>query len=168
MTDQIEVRTADPDDLEHVLDILSEASAWLLSRGIKQWPERFQETFILEPISKGDTHIAFLEGRPAGTITLQRKDPVFWPAASDDALYVHRVAVRRSHAGLGRLLISWAERWALAGGKRYLRLDCWDENSVLRRYYEELGFRHLGHIDVIAEGIPFRSGLYEKTLSEDL
>lgn len=138
MTDQIEVRTADPEDLEEVLDILREAAEWLLSRGIEQWPQRFQEAFILEPIARGDTHIAFVDGRAAGTITLHRRDPTFWPTSSEDALYVHRVAVRRSHAGLGRFLVTWAERWALGQGRRYLRLDCWHENAELRGYYEEL------------------------------
>lgn len=166
MNDQIEVRTARPEDLEEVLDILREAAEWLLSRGINQWPRRFQDSFILEPISRGDTRISLVEGQPAGTITLQQQDPIFWPDAPEDGLYIHRVAVRRSHAGLGLFLVSWAEQWALTQNKRYLRLDCWDGNAELRRYYEELGFQHRGHIDVIAESRAYRSALYEKALSE--
>ena len=76
------------------------------------------------------------------TMTLQWQDELFWPDAPDDAGYVHRLAVASdAHGrGIGRDLLRWAEREALARGKRFLRLDTSAENPSLRRYYEGAGF----------------------------
>ena len=57
--------------------------------------------------------------------------------------FVHRLAVRRSHAGQGvsTALLQWAVDRARALGKRYLRLDCDADRPRLRTLYERFGFR---------------------------
>ena len=39
MKGDLDVRRAEPGDLDDVVEILSEAARWLLERGIRQWPE---------------------------------------------------------------------------------------------------------------------------------
>jgi hypothetical protein len=41
------------------------------------------------------------------TVTLLWHDPSFWKER-EDAAFVHRLAVRRGHPGLGRSLLDWA------------------------------------------------------------
>lgn len=161
----MEVRLAVLDEVDELLDVLADASQWLLSRGINQWPTRFDRDFIAQGIEREETYIARAEGEVAGTITLQLEDPVFWPSASGDSLYVHRVAILRRYFGLGRLLMRWAEGRATDLRRTRLRLDCWDQNLPLRRYYEGLGFKLEGYKDVVAEGRPYRTALYEKPLT---
>jgi GNAT superfamily N-acetyltransferase len=78
--------------------------------------------------------------------------------------------VRRSHPGVGRALLEWAERTAVERGRRFLCLDCVAANTRLRRYYEDLGFRLVteapgppDHPHTTAHG-PWLAALYEKPL----
>jgi GNAT superfamily N-acetyltransferase len=61
----------------------------------------------------------------------------------DDALYIHRMIVRRELAGadVGTAVIDWASERAASAGKRWLRLDAWRTNPRLQRYYANQGFQ---------------------------
>lgn len=145
------IRAAAPEELDEVLDILSEAAAWLASRGIDQWPARFPRQQTAERIDRGDVYLALVDDEPAATITLDTwADPEFWDHPPDDAGYVHRMAVRRKYAGhsLGQTLLDWAGEHVAATGRRWLRLDCNKDNRQLQNYYLQLGFRHVADIDL--------------------
>ena len=46
--------------------------------------------------------------------------------------------------GVGRVMLAWAEDFARARGKAFLRLDSQRVNRPLSRYYEALGYRAAG------------------------
>lgn len=167
------VELASYDEADAVVDVLAEASAWLASKGIHQWPARFEIEFIQETIKAGTLYVVKVGGRLAGTVTLQWSDPMFW-GERDDAAFIHRLAIRRSHAGLGREVVAWAESEALSSGRRHLCLDTLSSNVRLRRYYEDLGFRPVGevkgpsaHSHTEAHGT-WTATLYEKALVPSL
>jgi len=162
-----EIRPAGPDDVDAAGTVLAEATAWLRSRGIVQWPARFSTEFLLEGAARGELYVASLGGETVGTVTLQWSDPPFWGDRAD-AGFVHRLAVSRSHPGLGPAIMSWAEQQVADRDRRFVCLDCLSDNVRLRRYYEELGFRAVGEIAGPA-GHPtdpglggWRAALYEK------
>jgi hypothetical protein len=136
---QLEVRRAELVELDVVVQVLEEASAWLRSRGIDQWPATLSTDWIGPPVERGETWLASVAGEVAGTLTLAAHDPA-WPDDERDVTFVHRLAVRRTHPGLGLRLLDWASGGARAQGHRALRLDCVATNSRLRRYYEDAGF----------------------------
>jgi GNAT superfamily N-acetyltransferase len=140
----MEVRLAGRGDVDPVVSILEEAAAWLRSRGIDQWPAVFRREVVADQVSRREVYLGWAGAEAAGTFSLQAADPVMWGERAPDALYLHGLAVRRHHAGLGRELLAWAERAAGAAGKRYLRLDCMAANPRLRAYYERAGFAHRG------------------------
>ena len=74
---------------------------------------------------------------------LTAADPLFWPEAPHgEALYLHRLAVRRSVSG-GRAssaLLRWDLAHAGAQPVHFLRLDCEASRAALRRVYERFGF----------------------------
>jgi GNAT superfamily N-acetyltransferase len=163
----LSIEQAHPSDMDTVIDILEEAASWLASRGVDQWmPGSFlgpgYET-IANQLKRGEVYLATLYGKPAGTLTLQWEDKKFWGDVSENAIYVHRVAIRRAYAGkgLGLRLLQWAENMAAKAGKTYLRLDCMTENSTLCEYYERAGFECRGEI----QGKGWRGRLYEKRIS---
>lgn len=99
-----------------------------------------------------------------------------WADPLGKAGYVRRLAVRRSHAGqgLGSQLLDWAADQVGAAGKRLLRLDCVAENAGLRRYYEGVGFTHLGDVDAEYPDLEspgqtrrFRMSLYQRAVQAD-
>lgn len=143
------IRLAERDDAEHVIALVTEAAAWLAERGSDQWqyPSGVHDRVIRKDIDRGEVWIVQDDdGHTVATATLnQRADPEFWTDSDqpDEALYVHRMAVRRSHAGqeIGSAILDWAGRRAVSDGKKLLRLDAWSNNTDLHRYYLRRGFR---------------------------
>lgn len=165
------IRRATPNDLPAVLALLAEAARWLHAIGVRQWPaEGFPAGRIQPLIDAGVVylfHTAWDPGAPAATMALDRQaDPEFWRPADrpDDALYVHKLAVSRAHAGegLGGALLDWAALRAAAQGRRWLRLDCAKDNARLQAYYRAAGFRHVRTVD-----LPHRASgaLFEREVS---
>jgi ribosomal protein S18 acetylase RimI-like enzyme len=146
----LEVRRAEPADVDEIVAVLSEAARWLLARGIRQWPDPFPRARVEPLVHRGDFYVARVAGEPMATLALLWSDPTFWGEQPDDAGYVHALAVRRSLAGrgLGARLLDWAEAEVVANGREFLRLDCVAENHALRRYYEEQGFEQRGEVTV--------------------
>jgi GNAT superfamily N-acetyltransferase len=72
------------------------------------------------------------------------EDPEFWPDAEPgQAVYLHRLAVRRRYAGgeLSTSMLNWIVARARELGRQYVRLDCAADRPALRRVYERFGFR---------------------------
>ena len=59
------------------------------------------------------------------TLCLPWADPMFWLQADHEALYVHHLAVKRSHAGrgIGEQLLVWAAELTAGAGRSFLRSD---------------------------------------------
>jgi hypothetical protein len=115
---------ASPGQLPDVLAVLNEAAAWLRERGVEQWPARFEPPWVEGAVRRGETWLAVAGGTAAGTVTLDLADPVWGAVPAADALYVHRMAVRRAAAGLGAVILDWAAGVARGQGRAALRLDC--------------------------------------------
>lgn len=154
----LELRRAGVDSLTDVLSILNDAASWLGSREIDQWPGQFDEDQVRATIEQGHTWLALLDGEAVGTLAVTWSDAL-WGWRSDDAGYVHRLAVRRSSSGLGLRLLDWASEAARQRGRDFLRLDCVETNSRLRRYYEAAGFEHCGEVSVQYMEPPGRAGV---------
>ena len=109
-------------DLDRVLEILEEASRWLISKGLEtRWhPSPTFRQSILENIDRGEVYVVKDLKATIGTITLQWRDQKFWGDLPLDAGYVHKVAIKRSFSGqrLGLRMLQWAEVKARAEGKR--------------------------------------------------
>ncbi|MHB8631975.1 MAG: GNAT family N-acetyltransferase [Candidatus Limnocylindria bacterium] len=162
-----EVRLAATAEAGTVLDLLDDAARWLTERGIALWsPGQWRHASILEAIERGETFIAFDGARAVGTLSLQWRDPIFWPDAAEDAGYVHRVAVAREAHGraVGRQLLAFAERTARRSGTRFLRLDCACESAALRAYYAAAGFTWRGDRTIAGTAGPWCAALFEKAL----
>ena len=157
----MKVEPARPAELDAVVDVLSEAAAWLRSRGIEQWPSPYPADWVAPSIERGETYLVRQNGAVAGTITLRWEDPAFWGEEPPVAGYAHGIAVRREFAGLGPELLACADEQVREAGRGLLRLDCRTDNAELRGYYERHGFRHRG--DTTADD--FRTSRYERRCS---
>ena len=164
----LEVRAVDATELDASVDILEEAAVWGGSDGRSTWPTgwftdpaRAGRARLHKDIESGSLYIVWLDGKSAATFALLDTDPVLWPAAGDDALYLHRFAVRRSAAGVGRRAIEWMVSEVRRRGRTYLRLDCREDNPGIRSYYERIGFKLVG--ETTTERL--RLSLYEITVA---
>lgn len=152
----IRLRRATPSDIDTVLSMHAEASTWLASMGIDQWQpnaignrtrNRVRES-VERNVAEGTCWLACMGDEVVGTVTVDSfADPEFWTEDDDpgDAVYVHRMIVRRSFSGrgIGRVLLSVTEHLARQAGRRWVRLDAWSTNERLHDYYRRMGFEQV-------------------------
>ena len=140
------IRQAKAQDVNAVSEILTEAARWLAKSGKPLWMEdELAPTRIATEVDAGLFWLAETDGDCAGTLRFQLEDPLFWPdAVSGEAAYLHRLAIRRRHAGTGlsTLMLHWAVDRTRSLGRQSLRLDCVSSRLRLRAIYENYGFRH--------------------------
>lgn len=159
---ELVIRRALPEDLDALLALSDDVDAWLRSRGISPGvPPRPMSDIFAERTAHGVQYVGTVDDEVVGTIVLEWADDGVWADAPDDACYVHGFAVRRAYAGIGLVLLGWAERMAAAAGKSVLRLDCTAENLALRAYYERAGYAHRGDVQLPHRG----AARYEKVVS---
>lgn len=134
---------------------MSDAAAWLQSRGIHQWDwvlgPRGREV-SLRRINEAETYLVLDQCKePIATFTLQWEDAEVWGERGRDGLagYVHGMAVARRAAGqgLGSGMLDLAGYWVANKGRPLLRLDCMARNSRLCEYYRREGFTDLGIVN---------------------
>jgi RimJ/RimL family protein N-acetyltransferase len=159
---ELVIRRALPEDLDALLALSDDVDAWLRSRGISPGvPPRPMSDIFAERTARGVQYVGTMDDEVAGTIVLEWADDGVWADAPNDACYVHGFAVRRAYAGIGLVLLRWAEHKTAARGKLLLRLDCMMENLALRVYYERAGFTHRGDVRLPHRG----AARYEKVVS---
>jgi GNAT superfamily N-acetyltransferase len=141
------LRRATKRDQDRIVALVFEASTWLRGRGSDQWqgPIEPRRRRIERDIAAGTAYVVETGRLVVASITVDDfADPELWLPEDrpDDALYVHRMVVARSHAGreIGLSMLDWAGRRAVAEGKHLLRLDAWATNRDLHTYYVKRGF----------------------------
>jgi hypothetical protein len=112
--------------------------------GIFTGPDARGMVRLHKDMEVGTLYLVWIEDTAVATFSLLEQDRAYWPDAGHDALYLHRFAVRRIAAGIGRRAIGWMAAETARRGRAYLRLDCLAENPGIRRYYEGVGFVEVG------------------------
>ncbi|GAA2738653.1 hypothetical protein GCM10010439_73400 [Actinocorallia aurantiaca] len=151
------IRKGTLDDADAVVALRVEAETWLHAAGIQQWVDRARGIRnIRDGLAAGNTYVVEERGAIVASLTLAGADPDFWTADDDPdtALYLYKFMIGAAHrgTGLGDQLLDWACEQARARGKRWLRLDCWRENTALQRYYLRRGFSHVRTVVVPGRG----------------
>jgi GNAT superfamily N-acetyltransferase len=155
------IRPAGTGDLWAVLRLLGDATGWLADKGLDQWQgqgaARRRKVKVQTDIAAGVLFVVEHLGRVIATITVDEfADADFWKRKDRprDALYVHRMAVARTNAGvgLGAAMLDWAAVRAERVGRPLLRLDAWATNTALHGYYRSLRFAHVRTEDVPGRG----------------
>jgi GNAT superfamily N-acetyltransferase len=140
------IRQATGEDTRTLVETLTEAANWVEQMdGTIMWVEgELEEHRVRAEAEAGMFVVAEADGTVVGAIRFQLEDQLFWPDLDGrDSAFVHRLAVRRSHAGQGisTALLQWAADRARSRGKHYLRLDCDADRTRLRALYERFGFQ---------------------------
>jgi GNAT superfamily N-acetyltransferase len=151
------IRLVGAEDANDAVSILREATAWALSRGIVVWrTDELREQDFREAALLGELVMGFNDGQAVATMLLQSSDPLYWPEiAPNTSLFLHKIGVRRAHAGRGWLgrLVEFADQDARQRDIRWLRLDTL-HGSPLRQLYERHGFSVIDEPPVMHLGRP--------------
>lgn len=154
----LNIRPAVASDLKLILYFIEEAADWLRDKGIDQWNspwpnEAERDGRVRRGLDASRTWIVEDDGIPIATITCRPDaNPDLWTKSERGnlAVYVSRLVVSRSYAGLGvgSELLNWVGMWARKQyGARWIRIDVWTTNIVLHNYYQNKGFHFLRFCD---------------------
>jgi GNAT superfamily N-acetyltransferase len=149
------LRRADTVDVARIVGLIDEAAEWLkrcknTDQWARPWPNRAgRDSRVLASLRAGKTWICWDRSTPAATLTADPEPDSYWMQLlpSHPAVYVHRLVVARSYAGLGlgAALLNWAGRTGrLAHGAYAIRVSAWTTNSGLHQYYYRQGFSLTG------------------------
>jgi GNAT superfamily N-acetyltransferase len=165
-TASVQFRRATAADVADAADVLEDAIAWSLAKGLPSWDpgvfgdaDGWGRTRLVEALAVDGLYVGTADEATVTTFSLLPEDPLFWPDAPPDALYLHRFAVRDSHSGtgVGAAALRFTAAETRRAGRRFVRLDALRDNAGIRAYYERAGFEHRGDVD--AFDTPF--ALYE-------
>ncbi|MBN1622736.1 MAG: GNAT family N-acetyltransferase [Clostridia bacterium] len=161
-TSRLRIEKVNDENLWQIAAILTEAANWMISQGFRNWdPESFGIEAMKDKNNLDELFICYLDDEPAGCIKLQERDEMFWPDAREgEALYVHKLAVKRKYAGLGisGYMLEWAKAQVSHRGRQFLRLDCIADREKLAGFYESQGFVRVDEKKVLQY---FMSARYE-------
>ena len=166
----MEIRRSTEQDFDRMMAIYAHARAFMAAHGNpNQWgPTNWPpEELIHRDISSGNSYVCEHEGRVVGTFYfIQGKDiePTYarivdgaWAYDSPYGV-VHRIAADGSVRGVGAYCINWA--FDQCG---HMRIDTHNDNAVMQRLLEKLGFQRRGTIFVREDNDPRIA--YEKSMS---
>lgn len=148
----ITIRLATAADLDNVLTLLNDTSAWLKSRGLNQWGNGFGPERIGPMVDRREVYIVHDGDTPIATAAASMEgDADFWtPTELDDnAIYLSKVTVARDRTGegLGEMLFRWLVDRAARDGIDLVRLDAWRTNGNLHAYYERTGWTYVRTVE---------------------
>ncbi|MBN8949861.1 GNAT family N-acetyltransferase [Rhizobium sp. 60-20] len=130
-----------------MVEMLREAATWTADRGFPTWcGESFTVAEQLGLAEAGELVGGFDAGRLVASMRLQRTDRIHWSNdPPGEALYVHKLVVRRCAAGTGwpRRLLDWAMTRVAEQQAQFLRLDTFPFGP-LPALYEQHGFLRVG------------------------
>ena len=129
----------DPGNIKEFSAILIEAAEWLISENMKNWnPSRLTAEYLIKNNRLDELFLCYKDCKAVGCLKLQAKDDMFWPDDPiGEAMYVHRLAVKRKNCGQGisTFMLDWAKEQAKKKNCRFLRLDCIANRTKLCKFY---------------------------------
>lgn len=162
LSSDLYILKVDSSNIDEFASILTEAANWLISENKENWdPLKFTIENIQENNNLDELYLCYVGKEAIGCFKLQESDEMFWPDdMHGEALYLHKLAVRRKYAGQGvsAYILSWAKAKVKEKGSKYLRLDCLTNREKLCRVYENQEFVKVEERLVFGE---VKSALYE-------
>ncbi|MCP4093029.1 MAG: GNAT family N-acetyltransferase [Planctomycetes bacterium] len=138
------IRKAQGEELPIVIGILDEVVAWMEQFGDSLWTEEEVSSQAMQAdFDAGDYYLVIEGEQIVATFLMQDHDSYYWPeAGKGEALYLHRIAVRRAFAGSGhsKAVLRFAMEQARKRGIDWIRLDCDFHRKALNNLYTKLGF----------------------------
>lgn len=161
------LRPAAAGDIDAVFALFERRVDWMNQRDIHQWNDtdylnEYPKTYYQRQRELGNLYVLAdnADGAVAGAVVLLQSDDRWLDRAGSPAYYVHNLVTDPAARGAGRELLAQAEKLAVGHGKRFMRLDCAEDNAFLNRYYEGMGYLPAG----TCEDGPYKGNRREKTL----
>jgi predicted GNAT family N-acyltransferase len=143
---EIGIINSSPEDLDLIFRFFNSAIRYQRSKGYNLWPQ-FEHSLIEKEIRE-KRHFKILQNSDVlAVFSVLYSDPVIWSDRNNDpSVYLHRIAVNPEFKGkkIMELIRTWSIEHARQNHKKFVRMDTWGNNEVLRNYYINCGFNYIG------------------------
>jgi tRNA (guanine37-N1)-methyltransferase len=146
-------RRASPEDVDTLLAITAQASAFLAQQGVSQWQDGFPNRDVfLQDIQAGNCWLFTHDGQPAGCVSLYRQPEPDYDAIQGQWLTqgdygtVHRLAVAEGYRGRGLAteMLTFMEDLLQGLGYPSVRVDTHRDNQPMRKLLKKQGYTRCG------------------------
>lgn len=151
----MELRTAAPEDLGKIMELIDQAKAFLKRNGVDQWQNGYpDQTCIEEDIRKGRGYLCIQDQDVAGYVCIDFEgEPAYdtldgkW-LSIQPYVAVHRLALDASVRGRGLASQVFEETERLARSKEIhsFKVDTDNDNQIMKHLLEKNGFQFCGTI----------------------
>ena len=148
------IRAAKIHEIPEIMEVTRACATYLINKGILQWNDQYptKEAFIHD-ISRRELYVLLNRDKIIGMITIttlidEEYKSVKWLTNTENTIYIHRLAVHPEYQGLGnaKLLMDYAEKFAVENGFESVRLDTFSKNIRNQRFYEQRGYVKLENV----------------------
>jgi ribosomal protein S18 acetylase RimI-like enzyme len=143
---KLEIKNGSLADVNTILKFYDAAIQLQTQKNMVVWP-RFERSFIEKEIRE-ERHWKIMIGDEIACVwSITFEDKEIWGEKDDNnSIYIHRFAANPTFRGNRFIdaIVPWAKRYALARGRKYIRLDTLGHNTRLIEHYISAGFEFLG------------------------
>ncbi len=121
------------------------------------------ENTARKALADGELFVVEEDGKIIGAAIINQRQvdvyagaPWSFAASDDEVMVLHTLVIspRTAGKGYGRRFVQFYEDYALSHGCRYLRMDTNERNSRARAMYVKLGYKEIGIVPTVFNGIP--------------
>lgn len=167
----MKIRFASINDIDQIIKLLEDCKYDLERKGINQWDDVYPSIDIfLKDIENHSLYMIEEEQKCIAIISFDEEQPLEyqklnWNSTTGKVLTIHRLTVHpdKQKKGLGRLLMSFAEKYASENGYNSIRLDAYNGNTTALNFYTNLGYKKIGILFFPRRDLPFYC--FEKIIS---
>ena len=148
------IRKANKNDLENIMNMYSSCISGMIEQGISQWDNSYPNMQIIKLDIEAETYyIAEINGKVVGGINIdsnqdKQYEIIHWTCSSNSFYVVHRLGVKKElwKKKIGKKLMIFSEKLAKENLIDSIRLDTYSENKQAINFYKNLGYKQLGTI----------------------
>ena len=149
-------RKGNENDLERIMELVSDAQGWFAKHGIDQWQDGYPtRELISSDISYSNNYVVELNGVATATFVVSFDgEPTYseikgrgWLNENRYAV-VHRIAVADEcrRKGIAKEILYYTEELCRERGVADIRIDTHRDNLAMRSLLKKMGYAHCGRI----------------------
>ena len=148
------IRKATSEDIDEILNITKACANHMISNNIHQWNAHYpNRSAFQKDLERLELYVLEYNDKVLGSITIStlmddEYIPIKWLTPNKNNIYIHRLCIHpnQQKKGYAKLLMTFAENYAIKKTYRSIRLDTFSQNTRNQKFYELRNYKRLGII----------------------
>ncbi|WP_299108610.1 GNAT family N-acetyltransferase [uncultured Winogradskyella sp.] len=148
------IRIAEEKDIDCIISITKACAKAMIANKIYQWNEPYPNVAAFKnDVKHNELYALEIDSKIIGSVVIStfmdsEYKPIKWLTSTNNAIYIHRLAVHPNMQGKGyaQQLMNFAEQFTIDNNYSSIRLDTFSKNKRNQKFYELRGYKKLGDI----------------------